>query len=108
MEGSGGITAIWRHGGGMSKDKRNRQRARREAREEAENPVRALTDDDLSQLLVQVTVRSDCEHASTRNTPDGLVLTRCALGVAVAGGCPIDCPKFGKRRIGGMGLGAGA
>ena len=91
----------------MSTGKRKRQRARREAREEAEQPVRPLTDDDLSQLLVEVTVRADCEHASTRNKPDGLVLTRCAVGAAVAGGCPIDCPRFGKRRVGGMGLGAG-
>jgi hypothetical protein len=86
--------------------KRKRQ-ARREAREDIKNPVRAITDDDLSQLLVQVTVRADCEHASTRNTPDGLVLTRCAVGAAIAGGCPIDCARFDKRRIGGMGLGAG-
>jgi hypothetical protein len=91
----------------MSTGKRKRQRARREAREEAEQPVRSLTDDELSQLLVEVTVRADCEHASTRNTPDGLVLTRCAVDAAVAGGCPIDCPRFEKRRIGGMGLGAG-
>jgi hypothetical protein len=92
----------------MSIGKRKRQRARREAREEAENPVRQLTDDDLNQLLVHVTVRADCEHASTRNTPDGLVLTRCAVDAAVAGGCPTDCPRFEKRRIGRMGLGAGA
>ena len=91
----------------MSTGKRKRHRAKREAREEADHPVRPLTDDDLSQLLVQVTVRADCEHASTRNTPDGLVLTRCAVDAAVAGGCPIDCPRFGKRRVGGMGLGAG-
>ena len=92
----------------MGTEKRRRKQARREAREEAENPVRQLTDDDLSRLLVDVTVRADCEHASTRNTPDGLVLTRCSVDAAVAGGCPIDCPKFEKRRIGGMGLGAGA
>ena len=91
----------------VSTGKRKRQRERREAREEAEHPVRSLTDDDLSQLLVEVTVRADCDHASTRNTPDGLVLTRCAVDAAVAGGCPIDCPSFGRRRIGGMGLGAG-
>lgn len=90
----------------MGIGKRKRQ-ARREAREDIKNPVRAITDDDLSQLLVQVTVRADCEHASTRNTPDGLVLTRCAVGAAIAGGCPIDCARFDKRRIGGMGLGAG-
>ena len=90
----------------MGIGKRKRQ-ARREAREDSQNPVRAITDDDLSQLLVQVTVRADCEHASTRNTPDGLVLTRCAVGAAIAGGCPIDCARFDKRRIGGMGLGAG-
>jgi hypothetical protein len=86
---------------GLGKRKRKR-------REQAEEPIRALTDDDLDRLLVRVTVRADCEHASTRNTHDGLVLTRCAVDAAVAGGCPIDCPRFDKRRVGGMGLGAGA
>jgi hypothetical protein len=86
---------------GLSKRKRRR-------REEAEHPVRVITDDDLERLLVRVTVRADCAHASTRNTPDGLVLTRCSVDAAVAGGCPIDCPCFERRRVGGMGLGAGA
>jgi len=86
---------------GLSKRKRRR-------REELEHPVRAITDGDLERLLVRVTVRADCAHASTRNTPDGLVLTRCSVDAAVAGGCPIDCPRFDRRRAGGMGLGAGA
>jgi hypothetical protein len=88
---------------GMGLGKRKRRR-----REQAEHPVRAITDDDLDRLLVHVTVRADCAHASTRNTRDGLVLTRCAVDAAVAGGCPIDCPRFDRRRVGGMGLGAGA
>jgi hypothetical protein len=70
--------------------------------------MRTITDDELDRLLVHVTVRDDCEHASTRNTPDGLVLTRCAVNAAVGGGCPIDCPRFERRRVGGVGLGAGA
>ena len=47
----------------VSTGKRKRQRERREAREEAEHPVRSLTDDDLSQLLVEVTVRADCDNS---------------------------------------------
>ena len=39
---------------------------------------------------------------------DGLVLTRCAVDAAVGGGCPRDCARFEKRRVGGMGLGLGA
>jgi hypothetical protein len=92
----------------VSKDKRARKRAKREARAESDHPLPELTDDDLSRLLVEVTVRADCEHASTRSTNDGLVLTRCAVGAAVAGGCPVSCPRFEKRRVGGIGMGLGA
>ena len=89
----------------MSTAKRRRQRANRQARAEASQPVPALTDADMDGLLADVTVRVDCEHASTRTTPDGPVLTRCAVGAAVAGGCPRDCASFEKRRVGGMGMG---
>ena len=89
----------------MSTAKRRRQRANRQARAEASQPVPALTDADMDGLLADVTVRTDCEHASTRTTPDGPVLTRCAVGAAVAGGCPHDCASFEKRRVGGMGIG---
>ena len=92
----------------MGSAKRKRQRANRQARAEADQPVPAVTDADLDQLLVDLTVRADCRHASTRTTTDGLVLTRCAVGAAVAGGCPVDCGSFEKRRVGGLGLGAGA
>jgi hypothetical protein len=91
----------------MSSGKRKRQRANREAAAEARQPSREITDDDLDRLLMDVTVRADCEHASTRTTPDGLFLTRCALGLDVAGGCPRDCRGFEKRRVGGIGMGAG-
>jgi hypothetical protein len=87
----------------VSTAKRRRQKANRRARDEAEQAVPPLTDADFDQLLVQVTVRTDCAHASTRTTSDGPVLTRCAVGAAVAGGCPHDCPSFEKRRVGGMG-----
>jgi hypothetical protein len=63
-----------------------------------------LTDTDLDKLLVEITVRDDCAHASTRATSDGLVLTRCAVTAAVAGGCPRDCERFERRRVGGLGL----
>lgn len=89
----------------MSSAKRKRQRANRQARDEAAQPIRAVTDADLDQLLADITVRADCEHASTRTTTDGLVLTRCAVGASVAGGCPRDCASFEKRRVGGMGIG---
>jgi hypothetical protein len=94
----------------VSSAKRKRQRANRQARAEADQPIPALTDADLDRLLSDVTVRADCEHASTRTTTDGLVLTRCAVGAAIAGGCPRDCGSFEKRRVGGIGpaLGAGA
>ncbi len=92
----------------MSKAKRRRQRANRQARAEADQPIPDLTDAGLDQLLADVTVRADCEHASTRETPDGLVLTRCAVDADVAGGCPPDCGRFEKRRVGGIGLGLGA
>ena len=92
----------------MSSSKRKRQRANRKARAEADQSIPAITDTDVDQLLVEITVRADCEHASTRTTPDGLVLTRCAVGAAVAGGCPKDCGSFEKRHAGGMGLGLGS
>ena len=92
----------------MSSAKRKRQRANRDAKIAAAEPVPAISDVDLDRLLTDVTVRSDCEHASTRTTIDGPVLTRCAVGAAVAGGCPHDCQRFERRRIGGMGLGPGA
>ena len=87
----------------VSTAKRRRQKANRRARVEAEQAVPTLTDADLDQLLVRVTVRTDCAHASTRTTSDGPVLTRCAVGAAVAGGCPADCASFEKRRVGGVG-----
>ncbi len=87
----------------MSTAKRKRQKARRQARVEAEQPLPPLTEADFDQLLVQVTVRADCAHASTRTTSDGPILTRCAVGADVAGGCPTDCARFEKRRVGGMG-----
>ncbi len=87
----------------VSTAKRKRQKANRQARREAEQPLPPLTDADFDQLLVQVTVRTDCAHASTRTTSDGPVLTRCAVGAAVAGGCPLDCASFERRRVGGMG-----
>ena len=87
----------------MAKSKRERQRANREAKREAAQPIPELTDADFDRLLVEIVVRADCEHASTRTTPDGLVLTRCARGADVGGGCPIDCAAFEARRIGGLG-----
>jgi hypothetical protein len=91
----------------VSSEKRKRKRANRQARADAEHPIPAVTDSVLDQLLADITVRADCEHASTRSTTDGLVLIRCAVGAAVAGGCPRDCARFEKRRVGGMGLGSG-
>ncbi len=90
--------------GGVSSAKRKRQKANRRARAEADQPVAALTDADFDGLLRDVTVRADCEHASTRTTADGPVLIRCAVGASVAGGCPHDCASFEKRRVGGLGL----
>lgn len=89
----------------MASAKRRRQRENREARAEADHPVPAVTDADLEHLLAGVTVRADCEHASTRTTTDGLFLTRCARDVSVAGGCPGDCGSFERRRVGGLGAG---
>lgn len=89
----------------MSSAKRKRQRANRQARAEAAQPVPAVTNDDLAVFLADVTVRADCEHAATRSTPDGLVLARCAVDAAVHGGCPRDCGSFEKRRVDGLGLG---
>lgn len=89
----------------MGSDKRKRQRANRQARLEAAQPIPDLTDADFDRLLVDITVRADCEHASTRDTPDGLVLTNCAVDADVAGGCPTGCPRFEGRRIGGLGTG---
>ena len=87
----------------VSTAKRRRQKANRRARSEAEQSIPPLTDADLDQLLVEVTVRADCAHASTRTTSDGPVLTRCAVGASVAGGCPRECPSFERRRVGGRG-----
>ena len=92
----------------VSKAKRKRQRANRRARAEADQAIPVITDLNLDQLLAEVTVRADCEHASTRATADGLVLTRCAVNADLAGGCPRDCGRFEKRRVGGVGLGLGA
>ncbi|HEX2273808.1 MAG TPA: hypothetical protein VHG90_08040 [Acidimicrobiales bacterium] len=87
----------------MSTAKRRRQKVNRRARLEAEQALPPLTEADFDQLLVQVTVRADCAHASTRTTSDGPVLTRCAVGASVAGGCPPDCASFERRRVGGRG-----
>lgn len=90
--------------GGVGSGKRKRQKANRQAKAEASQPTPVLTDADLDGLLTDVTVRTDCEHASTRTTSDGPVLLRCAVGASVAGGCPRDCPSFEKRRVGGRGF----
>jgi hypothetical protein len=87
--------------------KRKRQRANRQARVETDQPIPVVTDADLDQLLADITVRADCEHASTRTTRDGLVLTRCAVDAAVGGGCLRACGSFEKRRVGGFGLSIG-
>lgn len=92
----------------MSSAKRKRQRANRHTGRETDRTFPVVTDADLDQLLADIVVRADCDHASTRTTTDGLVLTRCALGVAVAGGCPRHCASFEKRRVGGIGLGLGS
>jgi hypothetical protein len=89
----------------VAKAKRERQRANREAKREAAQPIPALTDADFDRLLVEITVRADCEHASTRSTPDGLVLTRCARRADVGGGCAVDCAGYEARRVGGLGTG---
>lgn len=89
----------------MGSDKRKRQKANRQAKLEAAQPIPELTDLDFERLLAPVSVRSDCEHASTRDTPDGLVLTRCARGLDVGGGCPDGCVGFERRRVGGLGTG---
>lgn len=89
----------------MGKAKRERKRANREAKREAAQPIPELTDADFDRLLVEITVRADCEHASTRSMPDGLVLTRCARDAAVGGGCPLDCSDYERRRVGGLGTG---
>ena len=91
--------------GSVGSEKRKRQRANREAKREAAQPIPELTDLDFERLLSVVSVRDDCEHASTRNTPDGLVLIRCARGLDVGGGCPVDCIGFEARRVGGLGTG---
>ncbi len=91
----------------MSSAKRKRQRANRQARAEADQPIPPITDDEIDQLLADITVRTDCEHASTRTTTDGLVLTGCAVGAAVAGGCLRHCGSFEKRSVGGIGPGFG-
>lgn len=89
----------------MAKAKRERRRANRLAKKEAALPSLALTDADFDQLLVEITVRADCENASTRSTPDGLVLIRCSKGAAVGGGCPVGCASYEPRRVGGLGAG---
>jgi hypothetical protein len=89
----------------MGSAKRQRQRANRQAKAEAAQPIPDLTDDLLEGLLADIVVRDDCEHASTRDTPDGLVLTRCAVDASVGGGCPRECASFDRRRIGGLGTG---
>jgi len=88
----------------MSTAKRRRKRANRQARREAQRPIPVVTDADLEGLLADVTVRDDCEHAVTRATADGVVLLRCTVGAAVPGGCPRDCARFERRRVGGLGL----
>ena len=90
----------------MTSPKRRRQRANRRARAQVEPVVPPVTNLELEQLLADVTVRADCEHASTRATSDGLVLTRCAVGAAVLGGCPRECESFERRRVGGA-MGSG-
>jgi hypothetical protein len=93
----------------VSSEKRRRQKAnraaKREAKQAAAQPIPELTDDLLAGLLADTVVRADCEHAATRTTPDGPVLTRCARGLDVGGGCPRDCIGFEARRIGGLGTG---
>lgn len=89
----------------MASPKRQRQRQNRQARIDARQPVPTVTDADLERLVGPLTVRTDCEHASTRTTSDGIGLTRCAAGASVAGGCPVDCPRFERRDAGGLGLG---
>ena len=89
----------------MGREKRERKRANREAKREAAQPIPELTDADFDRLLTEVTVRADCEHASTRTTPDGLVLTGCARDAAIGGGCALDCASFQRRRVGGLGTG---
>lgn len=88
----------------MGSAKRQRQRANRAAGAEARNPLPPISDADLDRLLADTTVRTDCEHASSRTTTDGPVLVRCAVGAAVAGGCGRDCERFEKRRVDGVGL----
>jgi hypothetical protein len=89
--------------------KRKRQRANRQARADAKQPIPEITDADLHKLLGEdVIVRADCEHASTRAMADGPVLIRCAVGASVAGGCPRDCAQFERRHVGGLGHSFGA
>lgn len=89
----------------MGSAKRQRQKANRQAKLERAQPIPELTDDFLDGLLVDTVVRADCEHAATRTTPDGPVLTRCALGLSIGGACPRDCHGFEARKIGGLGTG---
>jgi hypothetical protein len=93
----------------MASAKRKRQKANRAAgRDAALGPLPELSEGDLANLLADVTVRADCEHASTRGTPQAMTLVRCAVGADIAGGCPVDCPSFEGRRAGpSYGLGAG-
>lgn len=89
----------------MASPKRQRQKANRQAKLEAAQPIPELTDLDFDRLLLDTVVRTDCEHAATRTTPDGPVLTRCALGLGIGGACARDCAGFEARKIGGLGTG---
>ena len=92
----------------MSADKRRRKKENRKRARDAELALPELTDDDLAGLLSDITVRADCEHAHTKTTNEGdQVLIRCEVGAAVAGGCPRDCARFERRRVGGTGFGIG-
>lgn len=92
----------------MGREKRRRQKENRRAARDAALELPELTDDVLAGLTAGVTVRADCEHASTRETGDSLVLVRCHVGAAVAGGCPVGCERFEGRRAGpAYGFGAG-
>ncbi len=86
----------------MASDKRRRQRANRDAAAAARDPLGVATTADLEALFAAVTVRVDCEHASTRATPDGPLLIRCARDLAVGGSCPITCPGFESRPVDGL------
>ena len=73
--------------------RRKRQRANRQGRAEASQPIPELTEADLELLATDTVVRDDCEHASTRASSGGMVLVRCAVGASLAGACPRECPS---------------